>query len=59
MTTKSKTVEATGVYVKDTAKGKKHFAVEGAGVAGAIYLTPEQFKVMGEPSALEVTVSPA
>lgn len=56
MTTKS-SITATGSYVKDTAKGKKHYAVEGRGVVGAIYLTPEVFEALGEPETIKVTVT--
>lgn len=51
-------VEATGTFVKDTAKGKKHFSVEGDGLAGAIYLTPEKFKELGVKGTITVVVTP-
>lgn len=60
MATKNKTEQADGVYVKDTAKGKKHFSVEGAGIAGAIYLTPAKAKELGvEDGAIKVTIEAA
>lgn len=52
-------IKVTGDYKKDTAKGKKHFAVEGNTVAGAIYLTPEAHKKLGEPDKIKVTVEAA
>ena len=58
MTTKSK-ITAPGEYVKDTAKGKKHFSVDGEGTAGAIYLTAAKFKELGEPDEIKVTVEAA
>lgn len=46
----------TATYKKDTAKGKKHFSIESTHVQGAIYLSPEKFKELGEPDELTVTV---
>jgi hypothetical protein len=54
-----KTVSVSAEFRKDTAKGKKHFAIENDKIAGAIYLTPETYKSLGSPDTIEVTVGAA
>jgi hypothetical protein len=55
----TKTIASVGEFRKDTAKGKKHFAVQNEKVSGAIYLTPAAHKALGEPDSLKVTVEAA
>jgi hypothetical protein len=55
----AKPIEATATFVKDTAKGKKHYAIEGKGVVGAVYLDAAQHKAQGEPDELKIEVSAA
>lgn len=51
-----------GTYVKDTAKGKKHYSISSLdekSIVGAVYLSPNQYKAMGEPKEILVTVDRA
>lgn len=52
-------ITTKGEFKKDTAKGKKHYSIEHAKAAGAIYLTPEAHKELGSPDTIKVTVEAA
>jgi hypothetical protein len=53
------TTKVTAQYKKDTAKGKKHFSLDTTHVQGAVYLSPEKFKELGEPEELTITITGA